>query len=249
MDMKRVVALVTGGNRGIGASCVEEFAKQGVTVVINYCHHEEEAKKLEEEIKKKYKVETLSIKCDVSDEEEVNQMVNEIVDKFGGIDILVNNAGISRDSLLMDKNMKAFKRILDVNLIGTYLCSKYVGRVMLEAKKGKIINIASTNAIDTYYPESCDYDASKAGVVSLTHNFAREFAPFINVNCVCPGWVKTSMNKELSIDQIKEEKKKILLKRFAEPEEISKIVVFLSSSKASYVNDSIIRVDGGKYNG
>lgn len=247
--MKRVVALVTGGNRGIGASCVEEFARQGVTVVINYCHHEEEANKLAEEIKKKYKVDALAIKCDVSNEEEVNQMVNEIVDKFGGIDILVNNAGICRDSLLMDKNMKAFKRIIDVNLIGTYLCSKYVGKVMLEAKKGKIINISSTNAIDTFYPESCDYDASKAGVISLTHNFAREFSPFINVNCVCPGWVKTSMSKDLSIDQLKEEKKKILLKRFAEPEEISKIIVFLASSKASYVNDSIIRVDGGKYNG
>jgi len=247
--MKRVVALVTGSNRGIGASCIEEYARQGVTVVINYCHHEEEAKQLEKEIKEKYKVDVLTIKCDISKEDEVEKMVNEIVDKFGGIDILVNNASVSRDSLLMDKNIKEFKRVLDVNLIGTYLCSKYVGKVMLESKKGKIINIASTNAFDTFYPESCDYDASKAGVVSLTHNFAREFAPFINVNCVCPGWVKTPMNKDLSIDQIKEEKKKILLKRFAEPEEISKIVVFLSSSKASYINDTVIRVDGGRYNG
>ena len=247
--MKRVVALVTGSNRGIGASCIEEFARQGVTVVINYCHHEEEAKALEEEIRSRYKVDVLTIKCDISKEEEVENMVNEIVDKFGGIDILVNNASVCRDSLFMDKNIKEFKRILDVNLIGTYLCSKYVGKVMLEAKKGKIINIASTNAIDTFYPESCDYDASKAGVISLTHNLAREFAPFINVNCVCPGWVKTSMNKDLSIDQIKEEKKKILLRRFAEPEEISKVVVFLASSKANYINDSIIRVDGGKYNG
>ena len=247
--MKRVVALVTGSNRGIGASCIEEFAKQGVTVVINYCHHEEEAISLEKQIKEKYKVDTMVVKCDISVEEEVEQMVNSIVDRFGGIDILVNNASVSRDSLLMDKNVKEFKRILDVNLLGTYLCSKYVGKVMLEAKKGKIINIASTNAIDTYYPESCDYDASKAGVVSLTHNFAREFAPFINVNCVCPGWVKTKMNKDLSIEQIKAEKRKILLGRFATPEEISKVVVFLSSSKASYINDSIIRVDGGKYNG
>ena len=118
-----------------------------------------------------------------------------------------------------------------------------------ESKKGKIINISSTNAIDTYYPENCDYDASKAGVISLTHNFAKEFAPHINVNCVCPGWVKTSMNKNLSIDQINEEKKKILLGRFADVEEISKVVVFLASSKADYINDTIIRVDGGKNNG
>ncbi len=247
--MKKVVALVTGSNRGIGASCIEEFAKAGVNVVINYCHHEEEAKRLVEHIKDNYSVEVMSVKCDVSKEDEVEKMVNTIVDTFGGIDILVNNAGISRDSLLLDKNVKEFKRILEVNLIGTYLCSKYVGKVMLDSKKGKIINIASTNAIDTYYPESCDYDASKAGVISLTHNFAREFAPFINVNCVCPGWTKTSMNKELSLEQLKEEKKKILLGRFAEPEEIAKVVVFLASSKSNYINDSIIRVDGGKFNG
>ena len=245
--MKRIVALVTGSNRGIGKSCIEEFAKAGVDVVINYCHHRVEAEKLESYIKDKYNVNVLTIKCDVSKEDEVENMVNEIVDKFGGIDILVNNAGVSRDSLLLDKTVKEFQRVLDVNLIGTYLCSKYVGKVMLGAKKGKIINIASTNAIDTFYPESCDYDASKAGVISLTHNLAREFAPFITVNCVCPGWTKTDMNKDLSIEQIVEEKKKILLGRFAEPEEISKVIVFLASSKANYVNDAIIRVDGGSY--
>ena len=189
------------------------------------------------------------IKCDISQEEEVEEMVNQIVDAYGTIDILVNNASVCRDSLFMDKSIKAFRRILDVNLIGTYLCSKYVGKVMLEKKCGKIINVASTNAIDTYYPESCDYDASKAGVVSLTHNMAREFAPNILVNCVCPGWVKTDMNKDLSIEQINEERKNILVGRFAEPEEIAKVICFLASPQASYINDSIIRVDGGKYNG
>ena len=243
-----MVVLVTGSNRGIGASCIEEFAKSGINVVINYCHHEEEAKELEKYIKEKYNVDTLCIKCDVSKEEEVEDMMNTVVDTFGTIDILVNNAGISRDSLILDKNIKEFKRILDVNLIGTYLCSKYAGKIMLENKKGKIINISSTNAIDTYYPESCDYDASKAGVISLTHNFARSFAPFINVNCICPGWTKTDMNKDLSIDQIEKERKKILLGRFATPEEIAKVVLFLASNKASYINDTIIRVDGGKYN-
>jgi len=120
---------------------------------------------------------------------------------------------------------------------------------MLEQKAGKIINIASTNAIDTYYPESCDYDASKAGIISLTHNLARDFAPYISVNCICPGWVKTNMNKDLSYEQINQEKSKILLGRFANPEEISRTIVFLASNDASYINDSIIRVDGGKYNG
>lgn len=247
--MKRIVALITGGNRGIGASICEEFAKVGANVVINYCHHKEEAENLAKELEEKYEIEALSIKCDVSKEEEVEDMMNQIIDTFGGIDILVNNAGVSRDSMFFDKNLKEFKRVLDVNLIGTYLCSKYASKFMLEQKRGKIINISSTNAIDTFYPESCDYDASKAGVISLTHNLARTLAPFINVNCVCPGWTKTQMNKDLSLDQVQEEKKKILLGRFAEPEEIAKVVVFLASSKANYVNDSIIRVDGGKYNG
>lgn len=247
--MNRVVALVTGSNRGIGRSCIEEFAKRGVTVVINYCHHEAETKELEQEIKDKYNVDVLTIKCDVSKEDEVEAMFNQIEETFGGLDILVNNASVCRDSLLLDKNIKEFKRVLDVNLIGTYLCSKYAAKMMLAVKKGKIINISSTNALDTYYPESCDYDASKAGVISLTHNMAREFAPFITVNCICPGWVKTQMNKDLSLEQINEEKKNILLGRFAEPEEIAKVVMFLSSSNASYINDSIIRVDGGKFNG
>lgn len=247
--MKRVVVLVTGSNRGIGRSCIEEFAKLGATVIINYCHHESEALDFEKKLQDEYHVDTMTVKCDVSKEEEVEKMINDIVDRFGGLDILVNNAGLCRDCLLMDKSINEFRRIIDVNLIGTYLCSKYAAKVMLEAKKGRIINISSTNAIDTYYPESCDYDSSKAGVISLTHNFARELAPFINVNCICPGWVKTSMSKGLSIEQIKEEKKKILLGRFAEPDEIAKVVVFLASSKASYINDSIIRVDGGKYNG
>lgn len=246
--MGKGVALVTGSNRGIGRKTVEEFAKAGLDVVINYCHHDDEAKDLEKFIRTNYDVDVMVIKCDVSREEEVEEMVNNVIDRFGKIDILVNNASVARDSLLLDKSLREFKRVLDVNLIGTYLCSKYVGRVMLDNKRGKIINVASTNAIDTYYPESCDYDASKAGVVSLTHNLAREFAPFIQVNCICPGWVKTDMNKDLSLEQISQEKKRILLGRFAEAEEISNVILFLASSKASYINDAIIRVDGGKYN-
>lgn len=247
--MNKIVALVTGSSRGIGKSIVEEFARAGVNVVINYNKHESEALELEHYIKSNYGVETLCIKCDISIEEEVEAMVNQITDTFGKVDILVNNASVCKDTLFLDKSVKNFRRILDVNLIGTYLCTKYVSKVMMNNKSGKIINISSTNGVDTYYPESCDYDASKAGVISLTHNMAREFAPYINVNCVCPGWVKTDMNKDLSIEQIEEEKKKILLNRFANPEEIAKTVVFLASNKASYINDSIIRVDGGRYNG
>ena len=241
--------LVTGSNRGIGRSTIIEFAKAGLDVVINYCHHKEEAYELKDYVESNYNVRCLVVKCDVSKEDEVIEMINEIVDYFGSLDILVNNASVCRDSLLMDKDIDSFRRILDVNLIGTYLCSKYAAKIMLENGSGSIINVSSTNALDTYYPESCDYDASKAGVISLTHNLAREFSPYIRVNCVCPGWVNTDMNKELSVEQVHEEEKNILLKRFADPEEIAKVIIFLASNKASYVNDSIIRVDGGKLNG
>ena len=241
--------LVTGSNRGIGRSTIIEFAKAGLDVVINYCHHKEEALELKDYVESNFNVRCLVVKCDVSKEDEVIEMINEIVDYFGSLDILVNNASVCRDSLLMDKDIDSFRRILDVNLIGTYLCSKYAAKIMLDNGSGSIINVSSTNALDTYYPESCDYDASKAGVISLTHNLAREFSPYIRVNCVCPGWVNTDMNKELSVEQVHEEEKNILLKRFADPEEIAKVIIFLASNKASYVNDSIIRVDGGKLNG
>ena len=243
------VVLVTGSNRGIGRSTIIEFAKAGLDVVINYCHHREETFELKDYVESNFNVRCLVVKCDVSKEDEVIEMINEIVDYFGSLDILVNNASVCKDSLLMDKDMESFRRILDVNLIGTYLCSKYAAKVMLDNGNGSIINVSSTNAIDTYYPESCDYDASKAGVISLTHNLAREFSPYIRVNCVCPGWVNTDMNKELSVEQVHEEEKNILLGRFADPEEIAKVIVFLASNKSSYVNDSIIRVDGGKFNG
>lgn len=243
-----MVVLVTGSSRGIGRSIIIEYAKRGLDVVINYHKNDEAAKELEKEIKEKYDVRVLTIKCDVSKEEEVEKMINKIVDEFGRLDILVNNAGVSRDTMFMDIRVKDFKRILDVNLIGAYLCSKYALKEMLNNKKGNIVNISSTNAIDTYYPESACYDASKAGIISLTHNLALEGAPFVRVNAICPGWVNTDMNKNLSIEQVEDEKNSILLNKFAEPKEIAKVVVFVSSSEASYVNDSIIRVDGGKYN-
>ena len=244
--MSNIVALVTGGSRGIGAATAIELAKVGVNVVINYYRHALMAEKVADKIRSHYDVDVMCVKADISVEEEVVTMIDQVVDHFGRIDILVNNAGICNDSLLLDKSIANFRRILDVNLIGTYLCSKYVGKVMLDRGGGKIINISSTNAIDTYYPESCDYDASKAGVISLTHNLAIEFAPNILVNCICPGWVKTDMNDDLSIEQIQKEKEKILLHRFADSKEIAKVVVFLASSKSSYINDSIIRVDGGR---
>lgn len=245
MESNRNVVLVTGGARGIGKSTIIEFAKNGYDVVINYCHSEVEANELKEFVEKQYNVRALVVKASVSNESEVEKMVTEVIQEFGHIDCLVNNAGIAIDTTFDDKTYDNFMETLKVNLIGTFMVSKYVGKYMLANGSGNIINVSSTNGIDTVYPESLDYDASKAGVISLTKNLALQYAPNIRVNAVAPGWVTTDMNKELDYDFIKNEEEKIMLGRFADPSEIAKVILFLASSDASYINGSVIRVDGG----
>lgn len=239
------VALVTGSSKGIGRATIKEFASHNYDVVINYNANKKEAEELQKEIESKYNVKVMVIKGDVSNEEEVKLMIDLVIDKFNRIDVLVNNAGIAIDTLFEDKTVKNFRRILDVNLIGTFLVSKYASKFMLKEKAGVIINVSSTNGIDTVYPMSLDYDASKAGVISLTHNLALELAPYIRVNVIAPGWVNTSMNENLDNEFNEVEIDKILLKRFAEPEEIAKVIYFLASDDASYINNAVIRVDGG----
>lgn len=239
------VALVTGSSRGIGKAIVEDFAKKGYNVVINYIKEDEEAKKLKEELENEYTVKVLAIRADVSNEHEVKDMIINIINEFGKIDVLVNNAGIAIDKEFEDRNVEDWKRTLNVNLIAPFIVSKYVGKEMLKSKSGKIINISSTNGIDAFFPTSIDYDASKAGLINLTHNLAIQFAPYINVNCVAPGWVNTDMNKNLPKELVEEETNRIYKKRFAEPSEIAKVVTFLASDDADFINDEVIKVDGG----
>lgn len=239
------VVLITGASRGIGRSCATCFAKNKYNVIINYLNNEEKALILKEELEKKYNVECLAIKADVSIESDVKNMVDKAIEKFGKIDCLVNNAGIAIDTTFEDKTTENFQKTLNTNLIGTFLTSKYVSKYMKENKNGCIINISSTNGIDTYYPYSMEYDASKAGVISLTKNLAVELAPYIRVNSVAPGWINTDMNNDLSEEFKHEELSKILLNRFAEDYEVAKVVYFLATPDASYINGSIIRVDGG----
>ncbi len=241
----RKTVLITGGSRGLGRACALKFAQLDYNVIINYNNSLKEAVSLEAYLKENYNISVLLVKADISKEDEVINMVNVIKNSFQKVDCLVNNAGIAIDTLFEDKTVQNFKKIIDVNLIGTFLVSKYIGALMSNEKSGTIINVSSTNAIDTYYPYSLDYDASKAGVISLTHNLARQFAPYIRVNCVAPGWINTEMNKELDKEFIEEENKKILLGRFSEPSEIANVIAFLASHEASYINGSVIRVDGG----
>lgn len=246
MNFNKKVVLVTGSSRSLGAQIIKDFVKEGAEVIINYNHSEEKARDLKNELEQEYNKEVLTVKCDITNEEEIINMVSKIIDKYNKIDILVNNAGICNDSLFNEKSKDSFLNVLETNVVGTYLVTKHVVKRM--SKGSKIINIASDNGLNNGYPESADYDASKAGVISLTHNMAKYYAPDININCVCPGWINTDMNKDLTEDQRKEIESKILLKRFATQKEISNVVLFLASEGASYVNDSIITVNGGTNN-
>ena len=241
----RKTVLITGGSRGIGKATAIEFAKNNYNIAINYLLNDLEASKLKKYLIDNYDIEVMLCKCDVSKENEVKKMVNSIISNYKKIDVLVNNAGIAIDTTFDDKVIKDFKKILDVNLIGPFIVSREVSKYMLEEKNGSIINVSSTNGLETYYEYSLDYDASKAGLISLTHNLSNYLAPYIRVNAVAPGWVNTEMNKELDSCYIKDECNKIYLKRFAEPKEVAKVICFLASDDASYINNEVLRVDGG----
>ncbi|MBO4601373.1 MAG: glucose 1-dehydrogenase [Bacilli bacterium] len=245
MDKRTVI--VTGGSRGIGAAISTRFAKEGYNVVINYVKNSDKALKLKTELENKYNANVLLVKADVSNEEDVKSLINQTIDMFGHINCLVNNAGIDIDKPFLDKTPDEFRKTLDVNLVGPFMTSKYAYNFLINADNASIINISSTNGIDTLYPESIDYDASKAGVISLTKNLASVYAPNVRVNSVAPGWVKTDMNSELDKDFMKDEEDKIMLGRFAEPNEIANVVYFLASKESSYINGEVIIVDGGYY--
>jgi len=242
--MERKVVLVTGAGRGIGASIARVFASNNYNVVINYNTSLDDALKLKSEIESSYNVECMSIKADVSDEEEVKKMTSLIINKFKRIDCLVNNAGIAIDNDLDCKSYEEFNKVISTNLVGTFYLTKLLKNKIND--NGSIVFVSSTNGIDTPYIESIDYDASKSGIISLMHNFSKSLAPNIRVNTIAPGWVETPMNKLLSKEFREKEANKILLKRFAEPEEIANVIEFLISDKASYINNTVIRIDGGK---
>ncbi len=241
MEFEEKIVLITGGAKSLGKEIAYNFAKNGARVIINYNKSYEEAKKVKEEIDKKYK-EAYIVKADISDEEEVKKMFDEIKNVYSGIDIIVNNAGIALDNFIDNKSSSEFKSVLDVNLLGTFLVTKYANDLL--NMNSSIINISSDNALRGY-PESIDYDASKAGVLSLTKNFAKYYSPNTRVNCVLPGWIDTEMNKSLTKEQKEKYKNKSLLNRFANASEIASVVLFLASDKASYINGTYILVNGG----
>lgn len=216
--------LVTGGARGLGLAISLYYLKMGHSVVVNYNNSDEMALKLKSE----YGDRVLIVRADVSNEDDVKRMF----DVLGKLDVVVNNAGIAKDSDPMEKSAEEFLEVIKVNLLGTFLVSKYA---VNHVDKGCIVNISSTNALDTYYPESMDYDASKAGVISLTHNFSLYLKDRdIRVNVVCPDWIDTDMNLEM------DEEYKKSLGVFLKPEDVARVVYDVSIDES--VNDTVIRV-------
>ena len=186
------IVLVTGAGRGIGASIAKRFASEGAEVIVNYSGNDEAAQKTVDEITaiggqaQKYK-------CSVNDSESVKVMIDEIIKKFGRIDILVNNAGITKDGLMLRMTDEDFDRVIDVNLKGTFNCTKYVSKYMLKQKSGKIINISSVVGLSGNAGQ-INYSASKAGIIGITKSAAKELSSSgITVNAVAPGYVDTDM--------------------------------------------------------
>lgn len=242
-----MVCLVTGSAKNIGKNIILEFAKNGYDVVINYNKSIDEANELKKIVEEKYNVKALVIKCDISNSLEVLNMINKTMEYFGQIDVLINNATIELNSEFEEKNYESFKKVMDTNVIGTFLVSKYVGKIMFNNKSGSIINITSNNAINKYDPSTIEYDASKSAIISLTHNLSLKYAPYVNVNAVAPGWVLTDdikkLDNELNNEFVKEESKNIFKNRFCEMEEVSSLVYYLTTNK--YINNQVIVIDGG----
>ncbi len=254
--IKDKVVLVTGSSRGIGKATILEFASKGYNVVINYINSEEEANPdfrifdnlkdandLKEYCQNNYGVKALVIKADVSNEQEVANMVQKIDDEFGKIDVLVNNAGVVFDRDFDNIKIDEFKRTLEVNVIGAFIVSREVIKYM--EKGSTIVNVSSTNGTKTISPECLDYNISKVGLQSLTRDLAFQLKPNIRVNAIAIGWAQTDINKDLPQDYIEDETSKIYLERFASPSEIAKTIYFLANDESSYINGEIINIDGG----
>lgn len=246
--MEEKVVLVTGGSRGIGKEIVLKFAKEGYITLFTYNTNKEKALTVKNKIEKEYKAICDVYQLNMKEEDQIKSCVEKIIKKYKHIDVLIHNAGIDKSSFIEEKNKKDFLEILEVNLIGPFLLSKIVAPYMLNQKYGRIIHISSNNGLTTNCPYTLEYDASKAALNSLTYNLSDAYAPYINVNAIAPGWVKTDMmdlDDEEKEEFEKVEKEKININRFADTKEIAELAYFLCTSKADYINREIIKIDGG----
>jgi 3-oxoacyl-[acyl-carrier protein] reductase len=242
--LENKVALVTGASRGIGKAIALELAKNGASVAVNYAGSEAKANEVVDEIKANGG-NAFAIKADVSNNEDVQNMIKEVISQFGQLDILVNNAGITRDNLLMRMKDAEWDDVINTNLKGVFLCTKGVTRQMMKQRSGRIINITSVVGVSGNAGQA-NYVAAKAGVIGLTKTTAKELASRnITVNAVAPGFITTDMTDELSEEMKSEMLKQIPLAKLGEPSDIANIVTFLASEKSKYITGQTMHVNGG----
>jgi len=239
------VALVTGAAQGIGRAIAFLLARNGADMIvsdINLEKAEETAKEIEETGQR-----AMAIKVDVAHSEEVERMVQTILERFGHIDILVNNAGIARDKLILRMTEEDWDAVLNVNLKGTFNCTKAVVRHMSKQRSGKIVSIASVVG-EMGNVGQANYSASKAGVIGFTKTIAREFAQRgININAIAPGYIETPMTDVLPEKAREGLRQLIPMNRLGRPEDVAEAVLFLVSETSSYITGQVLNVNGGIY--
>jgi len=247
LDLTGRTAVVTGGAMGIGLGIARRLHEAGANLLVADVD-EAAAKGVAADLVAARPDSALAVRCDVSDEESVQQMVQAVVDSFGGIDILVNNAGIYPMVPLADLDAGTFRRVLDVNLTGLFLCTKAVSARMIEqGRGGRIVNVTSIDALHPSMVGLAHYDASKHGAWGFTKNVALELAPHgIWVNAVAPGGIKTPGTGEMDEANMSAFEAMIPTGRMGEPDDIGRAVLFLASELSSYMTGSQIVVDGGR---
>ena len=241
--MKKTV-IITGASKGIGAAMAILFARKGYNVVIGYNESYQLAKMLSSSLSSQgYNV--VPIKVNVANKLETDILIKEAVYKFGSVDVLINNAGVAFNGLITDTEEFDFDKIFDVDLKGVFNCCKSVTPVMVNQKSGKIINISSMWG---QVGASCEvaYSAAKAGVIGLTKALAKELAPSgITVNCIAPGLIDTSMNTNISVEDLNAFVEDIPLGRMGTAEDIAETALFLASEGADYITGQVLGVNGG----
>jgi len=244
IDLAGLKAVVTGGSRGIGRGIVLTLSECGADVAIIYAHNRKAAEEVKNEIESKGR-KALALKCDISLEEDVSRTLEDIYNEFNRIDILINNAGINRDTLILRMTSEDWDKVINTNLKGTFLMTKYATKYMMKNRFGRIVNISSIVGI-TGNVGQANYVSSKAGIIGLTKTTAAEFASRnITVNAIAPGFIETDMTKKLP-ERVKEQfLKRALRKRAGKPEDVANIVAFLVSPLASYITGDTIIIDGG----